>query len=224
MQRPRASIGPPLRYRLHRLVHRHRRLLACLLLCAAVGVAVEAAVGDDYTTTAVVSAARDLAVGTVLAEADVTVVRLPVQAVADGAVEHVDQVVGQQLAAPVPRGAPVSATAFVGEGLLTGTPPGTVAVPVRPADPATVQLLAPGQLVDVILSTGNGYDVAADPMVLARSVAVLWTAPGSSGDGSWPGADDDGGLVVVAAGPEEAAALAGSSSSGDVHLVLTTGP
>lgn len=223
MQTNRRPLGPPLRYRIRRLVHRRKRLLAALLLCAAAGVAVEAAVGDDYTTTAVVGAARDLAVGTVLTESDVTIVRLPEQAVMRGAFGRADQVVGQQLAAPVPQGAPVSATALVGDGLLTGTPPGTVAVPLRPADAATVQLLAPGQLVDVILSTGNGYDVAADSAVLARSVAILWTAPGNAG-GTWPGADDDGGLVVVAATPDDASALAGSSSSGDVHLVLTSGP
>ncbi|MHA7241198.1 Flp pilus assembly protein CpaB [Arthrobacter sp. TMS1-12-1] len=219
----RRTQASPLRYRLHRVAHRHRRLLACLLLCAAAGVAVEAVVGDDYPTTAVVSAARDLAVGTVLTDADVEVVAVPDQAVVTGAFHRPDEVVGRQLAAPLREGFPLSTTAFVGAGLLTGMAPGTVAVPLRPADPATVQLLTPGQRVDVILSTGNGYDVAADSTVLARAAPVLWTAP-DAGSGSWPGAGDDGGLVVVAAGPEDAEALAGASSSGDVHLVLTTGP
>ena len=113
-------------------------------------------------------------------------------------------------------------SALLGDGLLTGTAPGTVAVPLRPADPATVQLLAPGQVVDVILTTGNGYDVASGSSVLARAVPVLWTAPGGTA-ATWPGADDDAGLVVVAADADEAAALAGASSSGDVHLVLRTG-
>ncbi|RJT78400.1 flagellar biosynthesis protein FlgA [Arthrobacter cheniae] len=210
--------GPPLRHRLRRTVHRRKRLIAALLFSAAAGVAVEAAVGDDYATTTVVSATRDLAVGTILQESDVTVVRLPEQAVAIGAADSPADVVGQQVATPLPEGAPVSATSLVGDSLLTGTPPGTVAVPLRPADPATVQLLAPGQLVDVILRTGNGYDVAADSSVLAQSVAILWTDPGDPG--AWPGGGE-GGLVVIAASPEDAAALAGSSSSGDVHLVLT---
>ncbi|MBG6223854.1 Flp pilus assembly protein CpaB [Arthrobacter sp. CAN_A2] len=219
VRRPR---GASLRHRLHRLVHRRRRLLACLLLCAAAGVAVEAVVGEDHPTTAVVSAAHDLAVGTVLTDADVSIVRIPDQAVAAGTFQHADEVVGRQLATPLPEGFPLAATAFVGDGLLTGMAPGTVAVPLRPADAATVQLLAPGQRVDVILSTGNGYDVAGDSTVLARSVAVLWTAP-DAGSGTWPGAGDDGGLVVVAARPEDAATLAGAPSSGDVHLVLTNG-
>jgi len=212
--------GPPLRRRFRRLVHRHKRLLACLFFSAAAGVAVEAAVGDEYATTTVVSASRDLAVGTVLTDADITITELPEQAAVGGALGSASEALGQQVATPLPQGAPVSPTSLVGDGLLTGTPSGTVAVPLRPADPATVQLLAPGQLVDVILRTGNGYDVAADSTVLARSVAVLWTDAGGEGTG-WPGAGGEGGLVVVAASAEVAAALAGSSSAGDVHLVLT---
>lgn len=215
----------PVRYRLRRLLHRRKRLLACLLLSIAAGVAVEGLVGDDYATTRVVTAARDLPVGTVLAESDVALVRLPEAAVAGQAFERPDLLVGQQLAAPLGRGSPIPTTALVGDGLLTGTPPGTVAVPLRPADPGIVQLLVPGQLVDVVLTTGNGYEAPQGSTVLARSVAVLWTDSGAGGTGgTWPGAGGDKGLVVVAAGTDEAADLAGASSSGDVHLVLTTKP
>ncbi|MDQ0735667.1 RcpC/CpaB family pilus assembly protein [Arthrobacter agilis] len=211
----------PFRYRLRRLVYRRRRLLACLLFSLAAGVAVEALVGDDYATTTVATAARDLAAGTVLTEADVALTRLPVAAVGHRPFGQTDRLVGQQLATPLLRGSPIASTALVGDGLLTGAAPGTVAVPLRPADPGIVQLLAPGQLVDVVLSTGNGFESPAQSTVLARAVAVLWTDAG--GTGTWPGADGDGGLVVVAARAAEAAALAGSSSSGDVHLVLTAG-
>jgi pilus assembly protein CpaB len=215
--------GTPLAYRLRRMLHRRRRLIACLLFCAAAGIAVESLVGDS-TTTAVVSASRDLAVGTVLTESDLSVVELPVEVVADHGFDHPGEVVGQQLAVPLPKGFPLPPTAVVGEGLLTGTAPGTVAVPLRPADPSTVRILAPGQLVDVILRTGNGYDVAADSTVLARSAPVLWIAPAGAGTGGmWSGGGDESGLVVVAAGPEDAASLAGASSSGDVHLILTSG-
>ncbi len=212
-----------LRHRWRRTLHRHRRLLACLLFCAAAGVAVEAAVGDEPASTPVVSAARDLAAGTVISESDVMILRVPEEAAVGGVLEDAGLVLGQQLASPLLQGAHVYPTSLVGEGLLTGTAPGTVAVPLRPADPATVQLLVPGQLVDVVLSTGDSYDATAHSTVLARSVSVLWTDSGASG-GSWPGADSEGGLVVVAAGADDAAVLAGSSSSGDVHLVLTSGP
>ncbi|WDF32533.1 Flp pilus assembly protein CpaB [Arthrobacter agilis] len=211
---------PPLRRRLRRLVHRHRRLIACLLFSAAAGVAVEAAVGDDVATTTIITAARDLPAGTVLTDADLVPWELPDEAVPPGALRQATDAVGRQVATPLLRGSPIPPTNLVGDGLLAGTPPGTVAVPLRPADPATVRLLTPGQRVDVILRTGNGYDVAADSTVLARSAAVLWTDAGAEAT-SWPGADAEGGLVVVAAAPGEAAALAGSSSSGDVHLILT---
>lgn len=216
--------GVPLGYRLRRMVHRRKRLVACLLLSAAAGVTVEALVGDGTPTTPVISASRDLAVGTVLSETDLTLVDLPADTLASQGFARADELVGQRLAVPLPKGFPLPATALVGEGLLTGTAPGTVAVPLRPADASTVRLLAPGQLVDVILRTGNGYDVAADSTVLARAAPVLWTAPGGSAAGVWGSGGDDDGLVVVAAGQEEAAALAGASSAGDVHLILTSGP
>ena len=210
----------PLRRRLRRRLHRHKRLLACLLLSCAAGVAVEALVGDEAATTPVLATTRDLPVGTVLTDANLTVIGIPEQMIGPGILRSSAEVVGEQLASPLAGGSPIAATALVGDALLTGMPPGTVAVPLRPEDPSTVQLLAPGQFVDVILSTGNGYDVATDTRVLARSVPVLWTAPDGSGN-SWAGADT--GLVVVAAGPGDAADLAGASSSGEVHLVLTSG-
>lgn len=214
----------PLRHRLRRWVHRRRRLIACLLFSAASGVAVQAAVGDDHPTVSVVGAAHDLPVGTVLTAADLRLVQLPVEAVVGPSYDDPQELVGQQLAAPLLQGTPLPTTALVGEGLLTGMAEGTAAVPLRPADPSTVQLLRPGQLVDVVLRTGNGYDVAASSTVLARAVPVLWTAGTPSAGGIWPGTADGGGLVVVAADEQEAASLAGSSSSGDVHLILTSGP
>lgn len=218
---PRPATTAPFRFVIRRFLHRRKRIIACLLLSAAAGVAVEAAVADEYATVPVVSAARDLAVGAVLTETDLEVVELPEPAVIGSVFDQPALVVGQQLAAPLARGHPITATALVGDGLLTGTPPGTVAVPLRPADPSTVQLISPGQLVDVVLSTGDGYDVAAESTVLAREVPVLWTGPAGAG-GTWPGAEADGGLVVVAAAADDAASLAGASSSGDVHLVLTS--
>lgn len=223
MIRDRTASTVALTHRLRRGIHRHQRLLACLLLSAAAGVVVEALVGNDaVTTTPVLTAARDLPVGAVLTEADVTVVDLPDHPGLRDTFRVAADVVAQQLASPVTAGSPIAGTSLVGDALLTGTPPGTVAVPLRPSDPSTVQLLTPGQTVDVILSTGNGYDVATDTSIVARSVAVLWTAAPDSGQGAWGGADGDAGLVVVAAGADDAEDLAGASSSGDVHLVLTS--
>jgi hypothetical protein len=81
-----------------------------------------------------------------------------------------------------------------------------------------------GQQVDVVVSTGNGYETAAQSTVLARGLTVLFTSPADDPASGWPGSPvSSSGLVVVAASPSDAAALAGSSSAGQVHLVLTQG-
>ncbi|MHA7263919.1 RcpC/CpaB family pilus assembly protein [Arthrobacter sp. TMN-37] len=222
-QRPDRRTG--LLPRLRRTILRHRRLIAAALLCAAAGTCVEAFLPRGEPLTPVVAAASDLAIGTVLSAGDLDLAALPRAAVPPGASGRPAELVGRQLAAPLRRGDILTDTRLVGPGLLTGTAPGTVAVPLRPADPSTVRLVAAGQRVDVVVSTGNGYETAAEAKVIARDLAVLWAPPsGKDSSSPWPGAPAESGLVVVAASPGDAAALAGSSSAGDVHLVLTAGP
>jgi Flp pilus assembly protein CpaB len=211
--------------RVHRTLVRHRRLIAAVLLCAAAGTCVEALLPRGEPRTEVVSAAADLPAGTVLTGRDLEPLTLPAGAAPPGAAGDRSAFVGQRLAAPLRRGDVLTDTRLVGPGLLTGTAPGTVAVPLRPADASTVDLVAAGQQVDVVVSTGNGYETAAQSTVLARGLTVLYTSPAAGSGSGWPGSPDSpSGLVVVAASPADAAALAGSSSAGQVHLVLTNGP
>lgn len=107
---------------------------------------------------------------------------------------------------------------LVGPGLLTGTASGTVAVPVRPSDPETIGLLSPGQLVDVVLSEGNGYERAVDSEVIARGVPVLWVPTGAAD--TWLDSGQSAGMVVVAASQQDSAALAGAAARGRIFLVL----
>ena len=138
---------------------------------------------------------------------------------------------GRRLATPLLRGSPVTDLSLAGAGLLSGTPPGTVAVPLRPADPSVLDLLEPGQPVTVVAAPGDGGWDSAPPgndangaAVLAASVPVLWVAGAGSAGSGWPGAPDGGeGLVVVAADPLDAARLTAASGSGGIYLVLTGG-
>jgi|SRR4051794_37052601 len=207
-------------HRVLRLVRRNRRLIAALLLCAAAGLAVQALTPDPATSVPVVVAAADLPAGTVLTDAQLAVRPHPADAGPPGSAASPADLLGRRLASALRAGSPVLDTSLVGPGLLTGSPPGTAAVPVRPADPSTVQLVEPGQLVDIVLSSGNGFEQPATSTVLARSVAVLWKADGGPSDPGLLGSASAEGLVVVAASPAEAAALAGSSSRGQVFLVL----
>ncbi|NKX49629.1 Flp pilus assembly protein CpaB [Arthrobacter deserti] len=203
-----------------RLVRRNRRLLAALLLCAAAGLGVQALTPAPAATVPMVVAADDLPAGTVLTAAHLTVRPYPAATGPPGSSPAPPHVLGRRLASALRAGSPVLDTSLAGPGLLAGSPAGTVAVPVRPADPSTVQLVVPGQLVDIVLSSGNGLEQPASSAVLARSVPVLWKADGAGTAGGLPGSAPAEGLVVVAASPAEAAALAGSSGRGQVVLVL----
>lgn len=148
-------------------------------------------------------------------------ISLPPRAVPPGAFHEAQTAVGRQLAVPVRGGGLVSETVLVGDGLLTGSPAGTAALPLRPADPAAARLLSPGSLVDVVAAPEEGFDGAGPPVVLASGVPVLWITGTDSGTTSWPGttAAADEQLVVVAAPAAAAPELAVASARGGLYFV-----
>lgn len=134
-----------------------RRLGAAGLAALAVGLGLSSLRPPESAWPGVRVAARDLPAGTVLGARDVRVVRVPPDAVPSGALSSV---AGQVLAAPVRRGeALTDARVRSARGLLVGQPPGLVAAPVRVADADTVDLVQPGDRVD-LLATGSP---SADP-------------------------------------------------------------
>lgn len=192
-----------------------------MLCCAAAGTAVQALLPADPGEVSLVVSAADLPAGALITAGDLQTVPVAASAVPPGSFTDPAQLSGRRLATPLQRGSPLMQTSLVGAGLLTGAPPGSVAVAVRPGDPALVQLISAGQLVDVILGGAEGDSGTASPEVLAADAPVLWTSP--EGTGSWPGSEESGAVVVLAAAPGDAAALAAASGSGRIHLVLTGG-
>ena len=166
-------------------------------------------------------AAADLPAGTVLTVQDVHTVFVPASAVPPDALTSPSAASGHRMATALKLGSPLMQTSLVGTGLLTGAPAGSVAVSVRPADPAMVGLLSPGQLVDVVLGSPDGLQAAGAPTVLAESAPILWSA--EDGASAWPGSSENGAVVVLAIPPAQAAALAAASGSGQIHLILTGG-
>lgn len=218
---PPAGPAAALLTRLRRFVLRRRRLLAALLCCAAAGTAVQALLPPEQGRISLVVASADLPAGALLTAQDLRTVATASSAAPPGSFTAAAQVSGRRLATPLKQGSPLVQTSLVGPGLLTGAPPGSVAISVRPADPAIVQLLFPGQLVDVVLGSPDGQQTGAAPALLAADAPVLWTA--SDDDSAWPGSEGSGAVVVLAAAPDEAAALAAASASGSIHLILTGG-
>lgn len=176
-----------------------------------------------------VRAARDLPAGAVLNAGALEVVRLPAEAVPPGAHSEAAALMGRRLATPLLRGSPVTDMSLAGANLLSGAPPGSVAVPLRPADASVLELLDPGQLVNVVAAADaswNGSEPAtaesegSTAVVLASSVPVLWVS-GVESSAGWPGSGSGEGLVVVAADRENAARLTAASGTGGIYLVLT---
>jgi Flp pilus assembly protein CpaB len=133
-------------------------------------------------------------------------------------------VLGKQLAAPLRKGQLLSDAQLLGPGLLAGTAPGSAAVPLRMADPSSIQLVAPGQLVNIVMTNGTDYGQTAASEVLAAAVPVLWTSSQGGKTGEWLGAGETEGLMVVAANPDQARKLAGASTQGKLFFVLVGAP
>lgn len=203
-----------------RWLERNRRLAVALLLCIAAGITVQQLTPAPAFTVSAFAAARDLPAGETLGPGDLTLLSVPHDLVPSGSYGSNDSPHGKQLAVALRKGQLLSDSQLLGPGLLAGSPSGTAAVPLRMADPASIQLLSPGQLVNVVMTTGDSFDQTAASQVLAAAVPVLWTSGHGSEAGQWLAAGETEGLMVVAADADQARRLAGASTQGKLFFVL----
>jgi Flp pilus assembly protein CpaB len=213
----RAPVTP--RRRLGRWLNRNRRLAVALLLCLAAGLAVQQLTPAPADTVTALAAAKDLPAGKALAPDDLTLLELPRGIVPAGTFGSTAELRGRQLAVALRAGQVLTDAQLLGPGLLAGSPPGSVAVPLRLADPASLQLLSPGQLVNVVMTGGDSFDQPGASRLLAEAVPVLWTSA-HAGGGQWLEPGDTAGLIVVAADAAQAQLLAGASTQGKLFFVL----
>lgn len=204
------------------VLRRYRRPLgiACLLL--AVAAALNLLASGQLGQREVIVAMRDLPAGVVLTSSDVQLQQIPADAKDTQLLSDVQKLVGQRLAVAVPAGTALRDYLLVGPELLTGTPEGTVAVPIRLTDAATVGLMHPGQLVDIVLTTGDGFEKEIRSETIAKSVAVLWVPANAKSEFGMlsPSSNPGDGIIVVAAADTLSDSLAGSMSRGKVSAVL----
>lgn len=199
---------------------RNRRLAVALLLCLSAAITVNQLTPAPADSVTALAAARDLPAGAAMTISDLEEIQIPPRLMTSGAPQKSADVEGKQLAAPLRKGQLLTDSQLLGPGLLTGTPPGSAAVPLRMADPSSIQLVSPGQLVNVVLTGANGYDQRSPPEELASAVPVLWTSAQGGRTGEWLGTSETEGLIVVAADSEQAARLAGASTHGKLFFVL----
>ncbi|QNK81108.1 SAF domain-containing protein [Nakamurella sp. PAMC28650] len=182
-----------------------RRALAALLLITA---GLLALIGDPVQPpgTRVLAVSRDLPTGATIGPSDLVVVSL--NAIPDGALRTAAQAVGRVLSSPVRRGEILTDLRLVTSG-RPDPGPGRVAVPVRPADPGTVDLLTPGVHVAVLAVAQNGQAT-----LLAPDAVVLTIPPASK--------DRTTRLVVLAVPTATADRITAAGVVGTVALRFAT--
>lgn len=191
--------------------------MALLVGICAVGAGILAGGETQVETATAVQVSSSVAAGQTLTAADLEETQVDVAAVPDQQAQ-LDQLLGRQVAVPLPAGALVHQEHLVGPGLLEGQEDGVVAVPVRPADTAIVGMLTPGQTVDVLVSADSA-ESGSSSRTVAAAAPVLWTP--TSEDENWlPGAGEAGNVVIVAVQAETAEAIAEATHEGRLHLSL----
>ncbi len=132
----------------------------------------------------IVVAARDLSPGVELTAADVRLERRLAATVPDGAQSAVDKVVGSTLAGPARRGEVLTDVRLLGPRLAqSAAGPDARTVPLHLADTALLDLVRPGDVVDVLAAA----DGDVDPRVVATDAVVVLVSekqkgPGTGGD------------------------------------------
>ncbi|MEK8227784.1 SAF domain-containing protein [Oerskovia sp. M15] len=162
-------------------------------------------------------AARDLDAGTVLDEADLTVVDVVAPLVPGTSLTRVSEAVGRTTSVALPRGLTLTPSLVAAGDLAAAAPSGTVVAPVRLADPAVAALLHPGDRVDLLGAADEGPDGYLRRAARARARR----RPGRRALRRAARRDDDeGGVTLVAVLPDEAASLAGLGQWGGLSAVL----
>ena len=162
----------------------------------------------------VVVAARDLGPGNALTADDVRLETRLAPTVPDGSQSDVGAVVGSTLAGPARRGEVLTDVRLLGSRLAeSAAGPDARIVPVHPADSALIDLVRPGDVVDVVAAPENSSQ--ATPQVVATDAIVVL------GVGKTENSERDSDRVVLVALPAASAnAVAGAALVQTVTLTL----
>jgi len=165
----------------------------------------------------VVVAARDLTPGVQLTADDVIVESRSATTIPDGAQTDPATLIGATLAGPTRRGEVLTDVRLLGARLAEAVAgPDARVVPLHVADPALLELVRAGDVVDVLAveSHGVGERDGLRPRVVARGAIVVLASPTTKA----PGGGD--GVVLVALPAQEAIEAAGASLSQAVTLTF----
>jgi Flp pilus assembly protein CpaB len=175
-----------------------RRVVAGALVVLAAVAALRS--DPDGDRTPIVVAARDLAPGVELSAADVRLETRSAATIPDGSQLDVGAVVGARLAGPARRGEVLTDVRLLGPRLAESTAgPDARIVPLPLSDTALLDLVRPGDVVDVLAAATSDTGADAKPQVVATDAVVVLVSEKPKGTGA--GRD----RVVLVALPAHAA-------------------
>ena len=191
---------------------RARRIAAGGLVLLA-GVAALRPDPDDDSTRVVV-ASHDLGPGAELTDDDVRVETRSAPTVPDGSPSDLDAVVGSTLAGPARRGEVLTDVRLLGRRLAeSAAGPDARIVPVHPAESALIDLVRPGDVVDVVAAAEGSAQ--ATPHVVATDAIVVSVSAKPKAQSA-----NSERVVLVALPASSATAVAGAALVATVTLTL----
>jgi Flp pilus assembly protein CpaB len=190
-----------------------RRIVAGALVVLAAVVALRSDPAGDRTE--IVVATRDLSSGVELTADDVRLENRMATTVPDGAQSDVDAVVGATLAGPARRGEVLTDVRVLGPRLAESVAgPDARIVPLPLTDTALLDLVRPGDVVDV-LAAGSEAGADARPQLVATNAVVVLVSEKPKGAGN--GSDR---VVLVAVGAHTANEVAAAALLNTVTLTF----
>src|SRR6476646_984514 len=162
-----------------------RRLVAGALVILAAVIALRS--DPDGDRTEIVVATRDLASGVELTADDVRLENRTATTVPDGAQSDIGALIGATLAGPARRGEVLTDVRVLGPRLAESVAgPDARIVPLPLADSALLDLVRPGDVVDVLAAGAAAIGADARPQVVATDAVVVLVSeePKSAGGGS----------------------------------------
>ncbi|NDJ89559.1 SAF domain-containing protein [Mycolicibacter kumamotonensis] len=188
---------------------RARRVAAGVLVLLAGAAAIRS--DPQGERVEVVVASRDLAPGTALTADDISVEYRSARTVPAGALTDVSSVLATTLAGPARRGEVLTDVRLLGSRLTEAAAgPDARIVGLHPADAALVDLVRPGDVVDVV-TADDAADPPGGPRVVASGGIVVLVSDKQNHDDR---------VVLVALPATDAVAVAGTTLAQAVTLTL----
>ncbi len=194
------------------LIHRFRRPIAATCAALAVLLLASALRPASPDLVSIIVAAEDLPGGSSLGADDIALADVPVAYLPPGSLADAESALGRTVVGAITAGEPITSSRLMTTGPRAD---GLHTVPVRLADAEAADLLVPGAVVDLVLTSG---DISGQ--VVAEGAKVITVPRRATSPGLGPSSRAAGSLIVVATDRRTAVALAAVGTQPGFGVVL----